>query len=101
MEFSIAALVGTIAGVCSTSSFIPQVIKVWRDKDTEAISKKMYVVTVTAFSLWIVYGLMIGSMPIIVFNIASLALSGTILAIKLRNLRRARLEGEPPPVAVH
>ena len=59
MDFSIAALVGTIAGVCSTSSFIPQVIKVWRDKDTEAISKKMYVVTVTAFSLWIVYGLMI------------------------------------------
>ena len=71
MDFSIAALVGTIAGVCSTSSFIPQVIKVWRDKDTEAISKKMYVVTVTAFSLWIVYGL-IGSMPIIVFNITEL-----------------------------
>jgi MtN3 and saliva related transmembrane protein len=92
MDFSIAGLVGTIAGVCSTSSFIPQVIKVWREKDTEAISKKMYVVTVTAFSLWIVYGLMIGSMPIIVFNIASLALSGTILIIKLRNLRRARLE---------
>jgi MtN3 and saliva related transmembrane protein len=100
MDFSIAALVGTIAGVCSTSSFIPQVIKVWREKDTEAISKKMYVVTVTAFSLWIVYGLMIGSMPIIVFNIASLALSGTILAIKLRNLRRERLQAEPPPVAV-
>ena len=96
MDFSMAALVGTVAGICSTSSFIPQVIKVWREGDTEAISKKMYFVTVTAFSLWIIYGLMIGSMPIIVFNIASLALSATILVIKLRNLRQARVATEPP-----
>jgi MtN3 and saliva related transmembrane protein len=96
MDFSMAALVGTVAGICSTSSFIPQVIKVWREGDTEAISKKMYFVTVTAFSLWIIYGLMIGSMPIIVFNIASLALSATILVIKLRNLRQARVAAEPP-----
>lgn len=96
MDFSIAALVGTLAGICSTSSFIPQVIKVWREGDTEAISKKMYLVTVTAFSLWIIYGLMIGSMPIIVFNIASLALSATILVIKLRNVRQARAAAEPP-----
>ena len=96
MDFSMAALVGTVAGICSTSSFIPQVIKVWREGDTEAISKKMYLVTVTAFSLWIIYGLMIGSMPIIVFNIASLALSATILAIKLRNVRQARAAAEPP-----
>lgn len=96
MDFSIAALVGTLAGICSTSSFIPQVIKVWREGDTEAISKKMYLVTVTAFSLWIIYGLMIGSMPIIVFNIASLALSATILVIKLRNLRQSRAAAEPP-----
>lgn len=96
MDFSMAALVGTVAGICSTSSFIPQVIKVWREGDTDAISKKMYLVTVTAFSLWIIYGLMIGSMPIIVFNIASLALSATILVIKLRNLRQARVAAEPP-----
>ena len=96
MDFSMAALVGTEAGISSTSSFNPQVIKVWREGDTEAISKKMYLVTVTAFSLWIIYGLMIGSMPVIVFNIASLALSATILVIKLRNLRQARDAAEPP-----
>lgn len=89
MDISIATLVGTIAGICSTSSFIPQVIKVWRENDTQAISKRMYVVTVTAFALWIVYGLMIGSLPIIAFNIASLVLSGTILVLKIRNRRRS------------
>lgn len=90
MEIWLANAVGTIAGICSTSSFLPQVIKAWRSNDTEAISKKMYVVTVSAFSLWTVYGVMIGSAPIIAFNLASLALSGTILVLKLRNLRRAR-----------
>jgi MtN3 and saliva related transmembrane protein len=88
MDFSVAALVGTVAGICSTGSFIPQVVKVWRDKDTGAISKKMYLVTVAAFSLWIVYGAMIGSVPIIVFNAASL--SASILVVKLRNSRQAR-----------
>lgn len=84
MDISLATLIGTIAGICSTGSFVPQVLKAWREGNTEAISKKMYVITVTAFSLWIVYGFLIGSLPIIVFNIASLTLSGIILYLKLR-----------------
>lgn len=90
MESGLANVIGVAAGLCSTSSFVPQVIKAWRSNETEAISKRMYVVTVSAFSLWTVYGVMIGSVPIIAFNLASLALSGTILLLKVRNLRRAR-----------
>lgn len=90
METWIANIVGTVAGICSTSSFVPQVIKAWRTSDTEAISKRMYVVTVSAFTLWTIYGVLIESLPIIAFNLASLALSGTVLVLKLRNLRRAR-----------
>ena len=37
--------------------------------NTEAISKRMYIVTVSAFVLWTVYGFVIGSLPIIVFNV--------------------------------
>ena len=88
MDLSLATLVGIVAGLCSTSSFVPQVLKAWREGDTEAISKRMYIVTVSAFSLWIVYGVMIESWPIIAFNIASLILSGAILALKLRSSRR-------------
>lgn len=88
MDLSLASLVGMIAGFCSTGSFVPQVLKAWREGDTEAISKRMYVVTVSAFSLWIVYGVMIGSWPIVAFNIASLVLSGAILALKVRSSRR-------------
>ena len=75
MDIPIAELVGTAAGLCSTGSFVPQVLKALRERDTAAISKRMYLVTVSAFSLWIAYGLMIGSIPIIAFNFASLLLS--------------------------
>ena len=82
-------VLGTVAGLCTTACFVPQVWKIWREGDAEAISKRMYIVTVSAFVLWTVYGFVIGSLPIIVFNILSLALSATILVLKLRNDRRA------------
>ena len=57
----------------------------------------MYMVTVTAFILWSAYGFMIGSWPLIVFNLLSLALSGGILFLKIRNDRReARSPSEAP-----
>ena len=75
---------GVAAGLLSTASFVPQVIKAWREGDTEAISLRMYVVTVTALALWTAYGALIGQWVMIVFNLLSLGLSGTILGLKLR-----------------
>jgi MtN3 and saliva related transmembrane protein len=89
MESWLATLIGTIAGICSCTSFVPQVLKVWRGGETEAISLRMYVVTVTAFCLWVTYGVLIGSIPVIFFNALSLALAATILVFKIRNVRRA------------
>ena len=80
-------VLATIAGILSTSSFVPQVLKAWRERDTAAISKRMYLVTVTAFVLWSGYGFLIGAWPLIVFNLLSLGLSGTILFLKIRNDR--------------
>jgi MtN3 and saliva related transmembrane protein len=90
MEAWLPTALGTVAGLLSTSSFVPQVLKAWREGDTDAISKRMYMVTVTAFVLWTTYGFVLGSLPLIVFNALSLVLSGTILFLKLRNDRRGR-----------
>jgi MtN3 and saliva related transmembrane protein len=78
----------TIAGILSTSSFVPQLMKAWRERDTAAISKRMYMVTVVAFVLWSSYGFLIGALPLIIFNLLSLGLSGTILFLKIRNDRQ-------------
>ena len=81
--WSLTAL-GFVAGICTTFSFVPQVIKAWRSADTEAISKRTYFISAGAFALWIVHGAMIGSVPITVFNALSLLLSGAVLVLKLR-----------------
>lgn len=88
-------MLGTVAGLLSTSSFVPQVWKAWKEGHTEAISKKMYIVTVSAFTLWTVYGFVIGSWPIVIFNILSLLLSSAILVLKIRNDRRAGASNAP------
>jgi MtN3 and saliva related transmembrane protein len=80
----IATVIGAGAALCSTTSFIPQLAKLWREKTGEAVSVRMYVLTVAAFSLWSAYGLLLGSWPLVVSNLISLGLSSAILALKLR-----------------
>ena len=77
-------LVGTLAALCSMASFTPQIAKIWRERDAASVSLRMYVVTVTGFSLWIAYGVLIGSWPVAASNTVCLALSGAILALKWR-----------------
>jgi MtN3 and saliva related transmembrane protein len=81
---SIADLVGAGAALCSMTSFVPQIAKIVRERDATSVSLRMYAVTVTGFSLWTAYGLMIGSWPVAAANIVCLALAATILALKWR-----------------
>lgn len=75
---------GTLAALCSMGSFLPQVIKIWKEKDASQVSLRMYVVTVTGFALWIVYGVMLKSWPLVGSNVVCLGLSAAILALKLK-----------------
>jgi MtN3 and saliva related transmembrane protein len=79
-----ANAVGTVAALCSMTSFAPQIVKIWRDRDASEISLSMYLVTVTGFGLWSGYGLLIGSWPVAVSNLVCLAMSGAVLALKWR-----------------
>lgn len=90
-------LLGLAAGLCTTGCFVPQVWKIWREGESGAISKRMYVVSVAAFSLWMVHGLMIGSLPVILFNACNVLLTGTILALKIRHQNAGRARPAPCP----
>ena len=87
---TIANVVGTLAALCSMTSFVPQIAKIWRERDASSVSLRMYAVTVTGFSLWIGYGVLTGSWPVAVANAVCLALSATILALKWRFSRAGR-----------
>ena len=80
----LANIIGTLAALCSMSSFVPQIIKIMRERDAEQVSLRMYVVTVTGFSLWIAYGLITKSWPVAASNTICLLLSAAILMLKWR-----------------
>ncbi|MBP8245443.1 MAG: SemiSWEET transporter [Phenylobacterium sp.] len=77
-------LVGTLAALCSMASFVPQIAKIWSEKNARSVSLRMYAVTVTGFALWIGYGFLIDSWPVSASNTVCLILSGTILGLKWR-----------------
>ena len=80
----LAEILGTGAALCSMASFVPQILKIVRERDASSVSLRMYAVTVTGFSLWIGYGVMIASWPVMGANTVCLVLSATILALKWR-----------------
>ena len=60
-----------IAAAFTSSSFLPQVIKIWKTKQTKDISTTMYIAMLIGTGFWLYYGLIIGSLAIIVANIVS------------------------------
>ena len=80
----ITTLIGLAAACCTTVSFLPQVIKAWRTQSTRDVSVMMFTLLVTGNSLWLLYGALIGDLPIVAANIVTLGLVGAILALKLR-----------------
>lgn len=85
MSFSwdAAALIGLIAGILTTLAFLPQALKVWRTRQTRDLSLAMMLIFNSGVVLWLLYGVLIGAWPVIIANVATLALSGWILAMKL------------------
>jgi MtN3 and saliva related transmembrane protein len=76
---------GYAAALCTTSAYVPQVLRVWRTRSTKDISLKMFLVLVTGLSLWLVYGFWRGEVPLIIANGITLVLASTILYFKIRH----------------
>jgi MtN3 and saliva related transmembrane protein len=77
-------LVGTAAALCSITSFAPQMIKIWKERDASNVSLKTYSLTVTCFVLWTAYGVMTGAWPITVANACALVMAAAVLGMKWR-----------------
>ena len=76
-------LLGYLAAIASMASFIPQAWKIIRSRRTEDISVGMYLLTVSAFALWLAYGIALRQWPLVVSNGLCFALSAFILAMTL------------------
>jgi MtN3 and saliva related transmembrane protein len=77
-------LIGYIPGTLTTASFVPQVIRSWKLKETRDLSLAMLVLFALGVILWTVYGMWIGSLPIIAANVVTLCLILFLLWMKMR-----------------
>ena len=75
---------GFAAGVLTTASFFPQLVKVWKSRSTRDISLAMYIVFCVGILLWLIYGLHINSLPVIAANVVTLLIASAILVLKIR-----------------
>ena len=80
--------VGVAAAVCSMSSFAPQLVKIWKERDASSVSLRMFLLTVAGFILWAAYGLSLRAWPVVGSNLVCLALSAAILHAKWHFRRR-------------
>ncbi|MCF6344334.1 MAG: SemiSWEET family transporter [Devosiaceae bacterium] len=76
--------IGMIAAILGTICWLPQVIKLTRTKDTKSLSLWTNILLLVTVSLWLIYGLMLGSLPLIIANVASVTLIGIIVIYKIK-----------------
>ncbi len=85
MESTLVSAIGLAAAFCTTVAYIPQVVRIWRTRSTHDISLGMFSVMTVGLIFWMIYGISIGSLPVIVANGATLILTVTIIVLKLRH----------------
>ena len=77
-------LVGYIAGTLTTLSFVPQVARAWKLKETRDLSLGMLLLFALGVLLWTLYGVWTGSFPIIAANIVTFVLILVLLWMKIK-----------------
>ncbi|HEX4682091.1 MAG TPA: SemiSWEET family transporter [Gemmatimonadaceae bacterium] len=80
-----ATTVGTISGVITVLSFVPQAIHAWRTRRTQDLSAGTFTMLVLQSAGWTTYGVLLEQAPIIWTNCCVLVLTLAILAAKLRH----------------
>ena len=82
-----ADAIGFLAGALTTIAFVPQALKMYTTKSGKDISARMLLIFSAGIVLWLIYGIMIESLPVILANVVTLILSGSIIALKIRYSR--------------
>jgi len=77
-------VIGIVAGVLTSISFIPQIVKIRKTKSTKDLSWGMFGVFSFGILLWLIYGLIINQFPVILANIVTLTFCGIIIYYKFK-----------------
>ena len=83
-------IVGSLAAILTTVSFLPQAWHSFKTKDVSGVSLGMYSVFTVGVALWLVYGLLLRAWPIVVANVITLGLAVAILGMKVEFGRKGK-----------
>ncbi len=79
-------LIGGIGASLTTIAYLPQVFKIFKTKDTTAISLMMFLLMNIGVTFWLKYGIIIKQQQVLWSNLITLCLAGYIFYIKLKNV---------------
>ena len=83
MNYFQIEIIGLIAAVFTTISFIPQVLKISKKRSAKGVSVSMYVIMFIGICFWLIYGILINSVAVIVANLISGILQLVIIFFSL------------------
>lgn len=79
-----AEILGYSAGVVTTLTFLPQVIKTWRERSAKDVSLWMFIIAAINEIMWVAYGILINNLVIILTNALVLTMSVTMIFFKFQ-----------------
>jgi MtN3 and saliva related transmembrane protein len=86
---------GYVAALFATGSFVPQVLKTWRTRSAEDLSFLMLFSHILGMLLWLAYGVMIESTPVVAANAVAVLLDVALIVLKLRAPDSGGIVGAP------
>ena len=84
MTMDSITILGLLAGALTSAAFFPQFIQAWRTKSVKDVSLAMYIIFCLGISLWLIYGFLVNSLPVILANVVTLSMAAAILYLKIR-----------------
>ena len=78
-------VVGLVGATFTTLAFVPQVVKIWKNRSSNGVSLLMYVCMLVGIIIWLAYGILINSIAVITANILSGILQVVIIFLTLKN----------------
>ncbi|NQV77129.1 MAG: SemiSWEET transporter [Lutibacter sp.] len=77
-------IIGLLAALLTTASFLPQVYKTWKSKSADGLSLTMYLAFFVGIILWLVYGVHLKSISMIIANSITAIFTFLLIIFKLR-----------------
>jgi MtN3 and saliva related transmembrane protein len=84
MKPEFVQFIGIGAGILTSVSMLPQIIKTFKEKKAEDLSLVMILVLMSGIGCWIGYGILRNDLPIIFTNCFSIILNAILLFFRFK-----------------